>query len=118
MKKILLTNFHPHQDGGGGHARYIRTILESGLRKDFEFGVAAPEGSGVWATGRALSATTFACPFPGHLTRLRKLSAPYAASMGFLRNGSPTRSPPMAPPTRTSFGFGKNLTGATPPAGR
>jgi len=47
MKKILLTNFHPHQDGGGGHARYIRTILESELRREFEFGVAAPEGSGV-----------------------------------------------------------------------
>jgi glycosyltransferase involved in cell wall biosynthesis len=73
MKKILLTNFHPHQDGGGGHARYIRTILESGLRKDFEFGVAAPEGSGVWATGRALGATTFACPFPGHITEIAQM---------------------------------------------
>jgi len=68
MKRILLTNFHPHQDGGGGHARYVRTILESNLRKDFEFGVAAPEGSGVWATGRALGAPTFACGFPGHIT--------------------------------------------------
>jgi len=73
MKKILLTNFHPHQDGGGGHARYIRTVLESALRKDFEFGVAAPEGSGVWATGRALGATTFACPFPGHITEIAQM---------------------------------------------
>jgi glycosyltransferase involved in cell wall biosynthesis len=73
MKKILLTNFHPHQDGGGGHARYIRTILESELRKEFEFGVAAPEGSGVWATGRALAAPTFACPFPGHVTEIPQM---------------------------------------------
>src|SRR5882724_938165 len=73
MKKILLTNFHPHQDGGGGHARYIRTILDSGLRQDFDFGVAAPEGSGVWATGRALGATTFACSFPGHITEIPQM---------------------------------------------
>jgi hypothetical protein len=73
MKKILLTNFHPHQDGGGGHARYIRTILQSDLRKDFDFGVAAPEGSGVWATGRELGATTFACPFPGHITEIPQM---------------------------------------------
>jgi glycosyltransferase involved in cell wall biosynthesis len=73
MKRILLTNFHPHRDGGGGHARYIRTILESGLRKDFEFGVAAPDGSGVWATGRALGAPTFACAFPGHLTEIPQM---------------------------------------------
>ena len=73
MKRILLTNFHPHQDGGGGHARYIRTILESELRKDFEFGVAAPEGSGVWAAGRALGAATFACPFPGHVTEIPQM---------------------------------------------
>src|SRR5205814_10648484 len=45
LKRILLTNFHPHPGGGGGHARYIRTILASDLRKEFEFGVAAPDGS-------------------------------------------------------------------------
>src|SRR4051794_15233973 len=73
MKRILLTNFHPHQDGGGGHARYIRTILESELRKDFEFGVAAPEGSGVWATAGALGAPAFACPFPGHITEVPQM---------------------------------------------
>jgi glycosyltransferase involved in cell wall biosynthesis len=73
MKRILLTNFHPHQDGGGGHARYIRTILESELRKEFELGVAAPEGSGVWATGRALGAPTFACPFPGHVKEIPQM---------------------------------------------
>src|SRR2546430_13040621 len=73
MKKILLTNFHPHQDGGGGHARYIRTILESGLRDEFEFGVAAPEGSGVWTTGRTLGAATFGCPFPGHITEIAQM---------------------------------------------
>jgi hypothetical protein len=73
VKKILLTNFHPHQDGGGGHARYIRTILESDLRKDFDFGVAAPEGSGVWATARSLGVSTFACPFPGHITEIPQM---------------------------------------------
>jgi glycosyltransferase involved in cell wall biosynthesis len=73
MKKILLTNFHPHQDGGGGHARYIRTVLESDLRKDFDFGVAAPDGSGVWTTGRALGVATFACPFPGHITEIPQM---------------------------------------------
>jgi len=73
MKKILLTNFHPHQDGGGGHARYIRTILESALRKEFELGVAAPDGSGVWATGRALDAPTFGCPFPGHVREIPQM---------------------------------------------
>jgi glycosyltransferase involved in cell wall biosynthesis len=73
MNRILLTNFHPHQDGGGGHARYVRTILESDLRRQFEFGVAAPEGSGVWATGRAFGAPTFACVFPGHITEVPQM---------------------------------------------
>src|SRR3954468_14766805 len=58
MKRILLTNLHPHQHGGGGHARYVRTILESKLCKDFEFGVAAP---------------AFACPFPGRITEVPQM---------------------------------------------
>jgi glycosyltransferase involved in cell wall biosynthesis len=73
MKKILLTNFHPQRDGGGGHTRYIQTILESDLRKDFEFGVAAPEESAVWAMGRALNAPTFACAFPGHAKEIPQM---------------------------------------------
>jgi len=73
MKRILLTNFHPHQGGGGGHARYILTILQSDLRKDFEFGVAAPEGSAVWAAGRALGVPTFACAFPGHVKEIPQM---------------------------------------------
>jgi glycosyltransferase involved in cell wall biosynthesis len=73
MKRILLTNFHPQHDGGGGHMRYIRTILESALRKEFEFGVAAPEGSAVWATGRAIDAPTFACDFPGNLKEIPQM---------------------------------------------
>lgn len=73
MKRILLTNFHPHRGGGGGHARYIQTILQSDLRGDFEFGVAAPEGSGVWASARALDAPTFACDFPGHFREIPQM---------------------------------------------
>ncbi|HYL80563.1 MAG TPA: glycosyltransferase family 4 protein, partial [Candidatus Acidoferrum sp.] len=73
MKRILLTNFHPQQDGGGGHMRYVRTILDSPLRREFEFGVAAPEGSAVWSTGRALSAPTFACNFPGNLKEIPQM---------------------------------------------
>lgn len=73
MKRILLTNFHPQQDGGGGHTRYVRTILESDLRKEFEFGVAAPEGSAVWATGRAFGVPTFACDFPGNLKEIPQM---------------------------------------------
>jgi L-malate glycosyltransferase len=73
MKRILLTNFHPQQDGGGGHMRYVRTILDSPLRREFEFGVAAPEGSAVWATGRALDAPTFACDFPGNLKEIPQI---------------------------------------------
>src|SRR5207302_2357796 len=64
---------HPHHDGGGGHARYIRTIPDSALRKEFEGGVAAPEGSGVWATGRALDAASFACSFPGHVREIPQM---------------------------------------------
>jgi hypothetical protein len=67
MKRILLANFHPPRDGGGGHMRYIRTILESALRREFEFGVAVPEGSAVWSMSRALEAPTFCCDFPGNL---------------------------------------------------
>ena len=67
MRKILLTNFHPQQDSGGGHTRYVRTILESELRSEFKFGVAAPQGSGVWSTGRAFDVPTFPCDFPGNL---------------------------------------------------
>ncbi|MBI4842093.1 MAG: glycosyltransferase family 4 protein [candidate division NC10 bacterium] len=73
MKRILLTNFHPQQDGGGGHTRYVRTILESDLRKEFEFGVAAPEGSAVWATGRTFGVPTFACDFPGNLKEIPQM---------------------------------------------
>lgn len=73
MKRILLTNFHPHQGGGGGHARYIRTILASELRKDFEFGIAAPEGSGVWQLGAELNAPAFACDFPGHFREIPQM---------------------------------------------
>jgi L-malate glycosyltransferase len=73
MKRILLTNFHPHQGGGGGHARYILTILQSALRNEFELGVAAPEGSAVWSTGRALGVPTFACAFPGHVKEIPQM---------------------------------------------
>src|SRR3954469_21664630 len=73
MKRILLTNFHPHQDGGGGHARYIRTILESELRKDFQFDVAAPEGSGGGATAGGPGAPAFALPFHGHITEVPQM---------------------------------------------
>ncbi len=70
MKKILFTNFHPHRLGGGGHTRYIRTLLESDLRSRFDFGVAAPEGSAVRNMGRALGVPAFVCDFPGHLKEI------------------------------------------------
>jgi glycosyltransferase involved in cell wall biosynthesis len=73
LKRILLTNFHPHPGGGGGHARYIRTILASALRKEFEFAVAAPEGSGVWRLGAELNAPAFACDFPGHFREVPQM---------------------------------------------
>jgi glycosyltransferase involved in cell wall biosynthesis len=73
LKRILLTNFHPHPGGGGGHARYIRTILGSALRKEFEFAVAAPEGSGVWRLGGELNAPAFACDFPGHFREIPRM---------------------------------------------
>jgi len=73
MKRILLTNFHPQRDSGGGHMRYIRTILESTLRREFEFGVAAPEGSAVWSTGRSLGVPTFSCDFPGNLKEIPQM---------------------------------------------
>jgi glycosyltransferase involved in cell wall biosynthesis len=89
MQKILLTNFHPHQDGGGGHTRYIQTILESDLRKDFEFGVAAPEGSGVWAKSRALDAPTFACAFPGHVKEIPQMFGAIARFEAIYREWKP-----------------------------
>jgi len=73
LKRILLTNFHPHAGGGGGHARYIRTILRSDLRKEFEFAVAAPDGSGVWRLGAELDAAAFACDFPGHFREIPQM---------------------------------------------
>jgi L-malate glycosyltransferase len=73
LKRILLTNFHPHPGGGGGHARYIRTILASELRKEFEFGVAAPNDSGVWRLGGEFNAPSFACDFPGHFREIPKM---------------------------------------------
>jgi glycosyltransferase involved in cell wall biosynthesis len=73
LKRILLTNFHPHPGGGGGHARYIRTILGSALRKEFEFAVAAPDGSGVWRLGAELGAPAFACDFPGHFREIPQM---------------------------------------------
>lgn len=53
--------------------RYVRTILDSPLRREFEFGVAAPQGSAVWSTGRALNAPTFACDFPGNLKEIPQM---------------------------------------------
>jgi L-malate glycosyltransferase len=73
LKRILLTNFHPHPGGGGGHARYIRTILGSELREEFEFGVAAPEDSGVWRLGGEFGAPAFACDFPGHFREIPQM---------------------------------------------
>jgi len=73
LKRILLTNFHPHAGGGGGHTRYIRTILQSDLRKEFEFAIAAPEGSGVWRLGAELGAPAFACAFPGHFREIPQM---------------------------------------------
>jgi glycosyltransferase involved in cell wall biosynthesis len=73
LKRILLTNFHPQQGGGGGHARYIRTILSSELRQEFEFGVAAPDGSGVWRLGGELGSPAFACDFPGHFREIPQM---------------------------------------------
>jgi glycosyltransferase involved in cell wall biosynthesis len=73
LKRILLTNFHPQQGGGGGHARYIRTILASALRKEFEFAVAAPDGSGVWRLGGEFHAPAFACDFPGHFREIPRM---------------------------------------------
>ena len=70
LKRILLTNFHPQQGGGGGHARYIQTLLRSDLRTEFEFAVAAPEGSAVWTQAPALGARAFACDFPGHFREI------------------------------------------------
>lgn len=73
MKRILITNFHPQRDGGGGHMRYVRTILDSELRREFEFAVAAPEGSAVWTTGRSLDVPTFSCDFPGNLKEIPRM---------------------------------------------
>jgi len=67
MKRILVTNFHPHRGGGGGHTSYVRTILQSNLRVEFALAVAAPEGSGVWETGVTLGVPTFVCDFPGNI---------------------------------------------------
>jgi glycosyltransferase involved in cell wall biosynthesis len=72
MKRVLLTNFHPAGSVGekGGHTTYVRTLLESELIRQFEFAVAAPEGSAIWQTGRAHNAPTFSCDFPGTLREL------------------------------------------------
>jgi L-malate glycosyltransferase len=66
--KVLLTNFHPQRDGGGGHMRHVWTLISSPLAREFELAVAAPEGSAVWATGRDAGLPTFACDFPGKLS--------------------------------------------------
>src|SRR5260221_13875752 len=85
MKRILLTNFHPHQGGGGGHARYILTILQSELRKDFEFGVAAPEGSAGGARAPASGGPPLASRFRG----TGKGTPPRGAAVG--RSGATPR---------------------------
>ena len=89
MTKILITNFHPQQDGGGGHTRYIRTVLDSPLRQEFEFAVAAPEGSAVWKTGKALNFPTFACAFPGNLKEIPQMIAAVRRFEGIRREWGP-----------------------------
>jgi glycosyltransferase involved in cell wall biosynthesis len=69
--------------------RYVRTILQSRLRKEFEFGVAAPEGSPVWTAGRDLGAPTFACDFPGNLKEIPRIIGAIRRFEGIYREWGP-----------------------------
>jgi glycosyltransferase involved in cell wall biosynthesis len=69
--------------------RYVRTILGSELRKEFEFGVAAPERSPVWIAGRDLGAPTFNCDFPGNLKEIPQMIRAIRRFEGIYREWEP-----------------------------
>ena len=66
--KILFTNFHPHSSGG--HLPFIKSILTSDLKSEFEFAVAVPETSDIYAACQELGVKIYPCDFPGKFKEL------------------------------------------------
>ena len=66
--KILFTNFHPLN--GGGHATYIEDIITSRLSNRYEFAVACPPQSEIYAKAKKAEVLAFACDFPGNILEI------------------------------------------------
>jgi len=70
-KRVLLTNFHPFGQGGGGHTTYIKTLIELNEREGYDIGVAVPATS---ITFKQLKDSgyplLFSCDFPAKLKEL------------------------------------------------
>lgn len=78
--KVLITNFHPHNSGG--HLTFIRSLVTGPLKEEFEFAVACPESSDLYATCQALHINTYPCHFP---SKLRNAFSILSTSFGSFR---------------------------------
>ncbi len=63
--RILLTNFHPRFSGG--HVSSIQRIVTSWLAEHFDFAVAVPRGSDVFARCSEAGVRVYDCDFPGKI---------------------------------------------------
>lgn len=66
--RILLTNFHPRFSGG--HASSIMRITTSWLAEHFDFAVAVPGASDIFARCNEAGVRAFACDYPGKVSEI------------------------------------------------
>lgn len=66
--RILLTNFHPEM--GGGHDTFILSLAGGSLKKDFQFALAVPKTSYLYAAAKAAGIEVFPCDYPSKLKEL------------------------------------------------
>jgi len=79
--KVLITNFHPYNSGG--HLTFIRSLVTGPLKDEFEFAVACPASSDLYATCQALHIKTYPCHFP---SKLRNVFSILTTSFGSFRH--------------------------------
>lgn len=68
LPRILFTNFHPEL--GGGHDTFILSLAGGSLKKHFQFALAIPKTSYLYAAAREAGIEVFACDYPSHITEI------------------------------------------------
>jgi len=68
MPKILITNFHPNY--GGGHVRYIQSLIDINKTDGYFIGVASPKNSHLYRyLARRSYPFLYACDFPAKIQK-------------------------------------------------